>query len=640
MMGTGIFNEPVGLLRRAKIIDYNDVTKTIRIQLNTSNAIKGNSSPIEIPVPVCMSFDNGLFIGGKPKKGSDIIVGQGSGNQYYYVSAISNNLLNVPNLKDDEIIIKASDNSNITLSKNEVKIGIDPFNASFNSIYNYSNNYYANQYSVSESGINISGLIKREKNYLTNNSDNLKLKDSIYYLQRSSIGLDPNINPNNLSETFNKNPPLVENRNITYEYQGSSNVLDDFSESLFYKNQKSETNYSYPDRRKLRSNTLNLSLNNPNVLIEKIEGTVVDIFGNILDINRYPIKFGKTSFSEDLNNDKTSTFFKIKEFQRKGLAYHFELNAKKDVTEVPDVNDNTNYSKNRSRFFFDIDKEGQFKINIPASSEKGNVSLLTRYENYSYISTEDNNNPNKLIFREDKLDILHDSFNIGQVSVNDENGEITPIDRITNQHIKYGTAYHNIVNTCIAHQSLDFINFQNDETITLNDTYIFKDFISKELYVSGPSANAGGRSGSISLDGSIDLNIGANTSDRQSIILDTAGGILGSIGRDKNNNSAVLNLDGNFIVQIGGTGINSDTRFSDLQNGFIAGTLDIRVMRPGLQATVFRIDQEGLKILTAGRMFFHANSDIVLKSDSTMTIEAENLIVNERLVQKGTGGSI
>lgn len=636
---SNIFNESVGLLRRAKILKYNSNTKTIKAQLYTGSSVRGNSSSIEIPVPSSLIFDNGIFIGAKPKEGSDIVVGQGSGNQYYYVSGLANSLLDVPQLKDDVIQIQTSDISKIEVGKNEIKIGSGQNNIKIDSFYNFYENSYNNQYNFSSSHISINGIIKREKNYLTNNSDQLKFKDSEYYLSRSSVGLDPKSNINNLTETFNKNPPFTENRSMYYEFQKGSNINDDFSESLFYKNQKSENDYSYPDRRNLRSNTFNLSLNNPNVIAEKVLGTGTDIFGNILDLNRYPIQF-KKSLSESSEIDKTEIFNSLKESHRKALVHHFELNSKKDISNVPDVNSSANYSRNRSRFFFDIDKEGQFKLNVPSSSEKGNISLLSRYENYSHVSNEDNNNPNKLIFREDNIDIVHDSFGVGVVTIKDENGEVSPIDRITNSHMKYGTVYHNLDKTCTAHQTLDFINFQNDETIPLDSSYNIGDFYTKEIFVNGPKASAGGRSGSISLDGSIDLNVGANTSDRRSLTLDFAGGVLGSIGRDKFNNSAVLNLDGNMFVQIGGSGINEDTRFSDLNNGFIAGTLDIRVMRPGYQATMFRIDSEGIKILTAGRMFFHANSDIVFKSDSNMYLEAENLFANQRIILKETGGSI
>lgn len=635
---SNIFDESVGLLREAIVVGYDDSTKKIKIQLENSSFSKGNSTAFDISLPNSLSFNDGTFIGGEPTKGSKIVVGQGSGNKYYYVSSIVDTL-KAPSLSK-EIKIQTSDFSKISLNKNlDILIGSDNNNISLNSKQFYSNTL-DNQYSFSQASVKIDGLIKREKNYQQNISDQLKYKDSKYYLSKQSIGLDPNSSTNNLSETFNKNPPFVESRKVVYEFQELSNVQDDSIESGFYKNQKEVKNYSYPDRRKLRSNVLNLSQNNPNYLIEKIEGTVIDIFGNVLDINRYPINFENNTFIDENSNDKSATFFKIKELQRKGIAYHFELNSKKNITSPPDVNIFSDYSKSRSRFFIDIDKEGQLKANIPSSSETGNVSLHTRYENYSHVSTDDNQNPNKLIWREDMLDIVHDSFGNGQISIMSDNSEVSPLDRKTGSNIKYGTVYHNILDVCKTHQSLNFINYQNDETIKLDNSYVYTNFLQKTIITSGPNANAGGRSINLNLDGSMDLNIGANTSDRQSIILDTAGGIVGSIGRDKNNHSALLNMDGNLLLQIGGYGVSTDSRFDKLQNGYLDGVLDIRVLRPGYQATMFRIDKEGVKVLTAGRMMFHANGDMILKSDSTMTIEAENLIANGRMILKESGGSI
>jgi hypothetical protein len=131
------------------------------------------------------------------------------------------------------------------------------------------------------------------------------------------------------------------------------------------------------------------------------------------------------------------------------------LNARKETNTnntivLPDINSNTDYARNRARFFIDIDKEGQFKMNVPASSEKGNVSLLSRYENYSTFGEEDNKNPNKLVYREDNLDIFHDSFAAvpfikdatydgtkGIISIKSGDTVATPIDRLTKVNMKH-----------------------------------------------------------------------------------------------------------------------------------------------------------------------------------------------------------
>ncbi len=131
------------------------------------------------------------------------------------------------------------------------------------------------------------------------------------------------------------------------------------------------------------------------------------------------------------------------------------MNARKETNTnntivLPDINSNTDYARNRARFFIDIDKEGQFKMNVPASSEKGNVSLLSRYENYSTFGEEDNKNPNKLVYREDNLDIFHDSFAAvpfikdatydgtkGIISIKSGDTVATPIDRLTKVNMKH-----------------------------------------------------------------------------------------------------------------------------------------------------------------------------------------------------------
>ncbi len=92
--------------------------------------------------------------------------------------------------------------------------------------------------------------------------------------------------------------------------------------------------------------------------------------------------------------------------------------------------------------------------------------------------------------------------------------------------------------------------------------------VSKIIYVGGDKANAGGRSGQINFDGSLELNVGANTVDRQSLWLDTAGGIVANVGRDKLNRSMIMGMDGDCFIQVGGYGVSTDSRFGSEDNGF------------------------------------------------------------------------
>ena len=80
---------------------------------------------------------------------------------------------------------------------------------------------------------------------------------------------------------------------------------------------------------------LSLSLVSPNFLMETVKGTVIDIFGNILDINRAPIPVGDsqnlTLSTANGNNVTSQSFDNIKAAERNSIAYHFELNARKNL---------------------------------------------------------------------------------------------------------------------------------------------------------------------------------------------------------------------------------------------------------------------------------------------------------------------
>src|SRR5271166_5154238 len=83
------WDEPVGLLKRGTIVGYDPILNNIKVNLNTASAIKGqNPITIDVPAPLSMSYNNGLYIGSYPIYGTPVVVGQGSGNQYYFVSHI------------------------------------------------------------------------------------------------------------------------------------------------------------------------------------------------------------------------------------------------------------------------------------------------------------------------------------------------------------------------------------------------------------------------------------------------------------------------------------------------------------------------------------------------------------------------
>lgn len=646
---------PVGLLRKAVIVDINEQKGYIVAELDFASKTLGidKQKQKKVQVPFAFYSGQGMFIGGKPKLGTPIVIGQGEGTQWYFVSFLVSNLPTIPSLKDGEMFLQASEDSKviiradgtIDLGGNRSKLHL---NGEAQKLNNKIQSSFSNTFIFSEALREISGIIKREVLIDNNTPSYQKLDSETYDNGLTPIGMDPQATTFINSNGPNKNPPFIEKKEIIYEFANSSKVSDEITESAIYGGTQSKPpQYLLPNRRESKTDGFSLSLVSPNYLIETVKGTGVDIFGNILDLNRTPILgYGiKSPLSLGSKSDKNISFLNIKAAERRSLAYHFEINARKDLSAqngqevLPDITSSADYARSRSRFFFDVDKEGQLKLNVPASSETGNIPLHARYENYSTFGPEDNSNPNKFIIRDDYLDIFLDSFAVGDVSINDQNGASSPIDRIGKNHIMHGMPFHSIVKSGTVFQSSvaqKFISYQNYKfanPIDLSQFPSLDQVVSPLITVSGPNANAGGRSGSMHFDGSLDVSLGANTIDRQSLWLDLAGGMVANIGRDKNFASAVVSLDGDLLVQIGGFGISSDSRFQDQNNSYRGGALDIRVLNPGFTSTVIRIDKNGVSILTPKDFNIYAGGTLNIGA-ANVNIEAENMYLQNRLVNK------
>lgn len=671
MVGNHSLNESVGLLKRGAIVKYIAKTGILKVRLNTAGALKGSTLPVDVQAPHSLFYNNGLFIGSLPVEGTPVIVGQGSGGKYYFVSFLAEDLPVVPNLSLGVLLIRSNNDTQVTLDvNNNISIGSLTNNIHINTQANYSSTNFYNEYHFTQAARKIDGIIKRDLAFNTNFSQSAKLESDDYDARFKVIAMDPTTTPTSTVVGTNKNPPLVENREMIYEFQYISNIEDDLTESNRYGKDTSSSNtvFTFPNRRISRSDTLSLSLVAPNYLIETVKGTVVDIFGNLLDLNRFPLPIGKgqNTINSEKSTDKVKSFLLIKELERKSLAYHFEINARKDLVGVtgvapalPNINSSADYARNRSRFFIDIDKEGQFKINIPASSEKGNIPLLTRYENYSTFGDDDNNNPNKLVYRTDGVDIYQDSFIAAGLNstdgskgvikiVNGDNSDAAPQDRIIKQVIKHGMVYHDIMSTCQAHQNNNFLKYQTGEvdplTVNLDLIPELKNIVSDTIIVSGDSAKAGGRSGSINMDGSLEMNIGANTIDRQSLWLDTAGSIIANVGVDRQGRSVVASTGGDFFLQVGGFGVQGDSRFEALDSvrgtGIKGAVLDLRIFTDGLYCHMIRCDSNGITIMTPGNLAVHAKGAMTLTSDNSVRIEAPVVTIQNRTVLNPAGGSI
>lgn len=667
---------PPGLYKTGTIDSVNPSSNTATVTIDSSRSVTGAKLQHDVDILYPFIGNNGTFIGTLPPVGTPVILLQGASNAHQISSYLPSNRFSAPTLLPGEVLFQSESTNKILLNqKDDMFIGSGnkdaPGSVHIKPSYNLLNINFNHHVSFTKASRSVTGEVRRDLSPNQIYSGNSKLYSDDY--DKNSlvpIGLDPTLSQvTNSIQNQNKNPPFVESRNVIYEFSYDSNIRDLFAESNLYKSSTSNSNKStvLNDRRMSRADTLSLSLTSPNYLIESISGTVIDIYGKLLDINRYPLQIGADSpdkltlkSKDNLGGiDKDKTYLAIRDEQRKSIAYHFELNARKDrkaVISAPGINDihiaGANYGRDRSRLFIDIDKEGQFKINIPASSETGNIPLLTRYENYSTLNPDD---PNNL----EKIDIVQDSFaagisernpsyakskndvknyNRGVISIKRNGIDTTPIDRFfsgTSTHLKHGTAHHDITNTLVAHQISQFQDYLY-ATVPANNIIPLIDFdiVNKTIEVYGDSAKAGGRSGNLNLDGSVELNIGANTIDRQSIWLDTAGGMVANFGKDLNGISAAINMDGNLLIEVGGYGVTGDSRFIKNNNAFTPGVVDIRVLTFSNRATIFRIDQTGVQVISPKQIVLQCNGDLKLKSNANMYIEAEEVTIQRRIVNK------
>lgn len=655
---------PIGLYRRATVRKVNS-DGSLTIALDEA----GLAQPrVEVKAVMLWPWagQEGEFLGGNPRIGSTIYAVQGHGGTWIIPgfapsdgvfgnsnsltqSSLNNNLMS--QLKSGRLLGQVKGGIRFFLDpKLGFEIGDSDTFAQFNPITNIFSHNFNSNYEFTEANRSIVGIIKRDlADNLNRNIVFSTLDSQAYDATLFSIGLDPTAatSPLTLGVTV-RNPPLVENREVVYEFAQSAQFNSDPIEAARYADSLAQPDLIANSRRDMRTDVLSLSLEFPNHLIETIKGTVVDAFGNILDLNRAPLPIGKIDeLSLRKNSNKEQVFANIRAQLRKSIAYHFELNARKgteDPTQlaVPDPKKSLDYARNRSRMAIDIDKEGQFKINIPASSETGNIPLATRYENYSVLLSKDNPevNPNSFVRSENNQDIYLENYaNPSVISLitqdNELDGYQTPIDRLTDTPINYGTVYHDITKTCqefltsanYLAAGMRLVNFDTNNRLN-TDYKPLEKIVSDKIIVSGPGANAGGRSGSAFLDGSFTLNVGANTVDRQSIWYDYAGSVIGNIGRDNNGISYAAKMDGDLLVQVGGPGISNtfDSRFATSNDSYRNGTVDIRVLVNG-QIMIFRMGPEGISIISPGTITLSSQQEMIFRSNSNILFEAENIVM-------------
>jgi hypothetical protein len=245
--------------------------------------------------------------------------------------------------------------------------------------------------------------------------------------------------------------------------------------------------------------------------------------------------------------------------------------------------------------------------------------------------------------------------------IDDDSGKIS-IQKIMNKNIESGTAFHDITQTSW-NLIRNNINKKASDIVFEGANSNIPGFraISKEINVlvqnkkTDEIPNAGGRSAQINLDGSLEMSIGANTIDRVSYVLDTAGSIVHHLGRDKSGRSAIIQTDGEIALEVGGfdfigesTNDSVDTRFVGRGKSredtleldprqFRSGKIVIKVKRatkdgsgPEENDTLLVIDETGITLKTAGRFDIISDQDMSFVSKSKIILDAPKVQIYKK----------
>lgn len=529
-----------------------------------------------------------------------------------------------PTLEEGQITVKAFGGPSIDLLPSghlivEAGAGDDESDIELSSATKSMFTRVDNTYKFTEAGREINGIVQRNLtetesqedadtiNFLSGNEYNAFLKN---------IGRSPTDEVQNrttkFSRDFVRNPSLVEKRSVTYEYANSFGIKNMSSEAqASLAIDKSEglehLQINNGDRDNRRTDILNLNLFNYNHLIEKVEGTVVDIYGNVLDINRNIINVPDTS-TLDISTGNEDGLKDIYRYLRRSIKYHMEINSRKegDGTAIP-----SGIGEEHSRWSVDVDGEGLTKINIPASSNTGNIPVLGRY----ITSTPDDPELRGDGKHRDGDFIDVRMFAFGTDGVKIDNSEYSPVNTDNSRVSAAGTPYHDLAD--VAGSIFSSGKFKN--TAPGSGAESVPPIASKvNNKIGDTDANAGGRSVSAHLDGSLEMSIGADNVDGKSLVLDLEGGVVSHYGRDKNGRSVIHQTDGDVLIQIGGKG----SKTSDVQINK-DGSLEIHLNRSSGSAQKVIIDSQGITVDVQGNAVFSASGDMTLSAGGRLLMAGE-----------------
>lgn len=197
-----------------------------------------------------------------------------------------------------------------------------------------------------------------------------------------------------------RNPELSEHRHVINEFSTDSMFTGFEDEVLRLKGTLSLFKYSDAYRRNREpANSLHMA---EHELIEIVGGNLIDIHGNVLDLNYRKLNYGGP---EDKVPTKRveAAYDRAKRISRRGVGYHFQLATNSSKSDP---------STYQSNLAFDIDKEGVFKLTVPKSSNTGNVPFTSTAD---YTAAGDNVS----------VSLAQESFNERIPAIlRDKNGEV------------------------------------------------------------------------------------------------------------------------------------------------------------------------------------------------------------------------
>lgn len=553
---------------------------------NSSNVIKGVQS-VNLG-----SFGSGVF--NRYHEGAPVWIGQ----SYYFQPLIvgfadtpgsieqgdvlESNDIDAPTLDPGEIVLQASSGAHIDLrNTGDVKISNLKNDGLFLSDAHRSLSFHSYQhYQVNDSGYTIEGRVKRfHPNYIP--GTNPVFVDLLSDPEADAFTIDVSRDTTQKSLPMNRsrgpanvvrNPSFAEKRELILEFadsffvrdsQTESNLATEFPKTLQEMDRSIARRRGYGTgeqtfdnlRHASRTNLLKLD---SNVIIERVQGTVVDIFGNVLDIN-----YNKLNLPKILEKGKDA-IPEAHALLSRSIAYHFQVNSRNIITAETTGN---------GRFTLDIDKEGQFKLNVPRSTTNGTTPTIS-----SFITTDTDVNS--------RTDI--NNVQLSKTSVPAPTGgnigtafhDMTLVaDRLIRHTIKSVNPIREHSNTTGIQSKGDTPNIEFLITDTTTSSIIPQYTTSISVQEAGSAINdeidtdhSGGRSGLMNFEGSLEVSIGKDEVDEKSLMLDTAGSLVAWFGMDSHGRSAVVNTDGEVLLNIGDYTIDNNGN-----EVFNKGTLSIRV---------------------------------------------------------------